>query len=227
MIAGGSEACITPVGLSSFCAARSLSKNSDPKTACRPFDNDRDGFVMGEGAGVLILESLDHAKARGATIYAELAGYSANGDSYHITAPSPDGEGATRAIVSALNDAKLNPEDVDYVNAHGTSTELNDKGETMAIKAAFGDHATKLSISSTKSMTAHPLGAAGAIEAIASIAAINQGFIPPTINYHTPDPECDLDYTPNQAKDQAVEVAISNSFGFGGHNSVLVFKQFS
>ena len=227
MIAGGAEACITPVGLSSFCAARSLTSNEDPKTACRPFDANRDGFVMGEGAGIVILESLDHAKKRGATIYGELVGFGSSGDSYHITAPAENGEGAQRAVKMALNDAKLNPTDIGYINAHGTSTKLNDKNESIAIKTTLGDHAHNVNISSTKSMTGHLLGAAGAIELIACVDAMNNNYIPPTINYHTQDDDCDLNYTPNQAIDTSFDVAMSNSFGFGGHNAVLIAKKFA
>ena len=226
MIAGGSEACITPVGVASFCAARSLSQNEDPKTACRPFDADRDGFVMGEGAGILILEELDHAIARGATIYSELIGFGSSGDAYHITAPAVDGEGAQRAVKSAISDAKIEPSDINYVNAHGTSTKLNDKNESIAIKTTLGDHAYNVHISSTKSMTGHLLGAAGAIEMIAGISAIRDGFIPPTINYYNKDEDCDLNYTPNEAIESDVNVFMSNSFGFGGHNAVLIARKF-
>jgi 3-oxoacyl-[acyl-carrier-protein] synthase II len=226
MISGGAEACITPVGLSSFCAARSLSSNEDPKTACRPFDADRDGFVMGEGAGIVILESLEHAQKRGAKIYAEVVGFGSSGDAYHITAPAESGEGAQRAIKMALNDAKVNPTDIGYVNAHGTSTKLNDKNESIAIKTTFGDHAYNVNISSTKSMTGHLLGAAGAIELIASVDGMNNNYIPPTINYHNQDADCDLNYTPNEAIESSFDVAMSNSFGFGGHNAVLIAKKF-
>lgn len=228
MITGGSEACITPLGLGAFCAARSLSTaNDDPEHASRPFDKTRDGFVMGEGAGILVFEELEHAKARGAQIYAEVVGFGSSGDAYHLTAPAPEGEGAARAIKMALAMAKISPEDVDYVNAHGTSTYLNDKNETAAIKTAFGDHAYKMAVSSTKSMTGHLLGAAGGIELIASALAIKNGIVPPTMNYETADPECDLNYTPNKAIARDINVAISNSFGFGGHNGVLVLKKFS
>lgn len=226
MIVGGSEACVTPLGLGSFCAARSLStRNDDPLTASRPFDKDRDGFVMGEGAGILIFENYDHAKARGAKIYAEVVGFGSTGDAYHLTAPAPEGEGAQRAIKMALDMAKLSITDIDYINAHGTSTELNDKNETAAIKAVFGSHAYKLSVSSTKSMTGHLLGAAGAIELVASAKIIQDGIIPPTINCFTQDPDCDLNYTPNQAVKKEVSAIISNSFGFGGHNAVLAIKK--
>lgn len=228
MITGGSEATVTPLGLASFCAARSLSqRNDDPARASRPFEAGRDGFVMGEGAGILIFEELEHAKARGATIYGEVIGFGSSGDAYHITAPAPEGEGAQRAIKMALRTAKIKPEDVDYINAHGTSTELNDKNETEAIKAVFGDHAYKLKVSSIKSMTGHLLGAAGALEAISSLLTITRSVIPPTINYEVPDPNCDLDYTPNVAVAQTVDTVISNSFGFGGHNAVLVFRKYN
>ena len=227
MIAGGSEACITPVGVASFCAARSLSQNEDPKTACRPFDADRDGFIMGEGAGILILEELEYAKKRGATIHGELVGFGSSGDAYHITAPAVDGEGAQRAVKSAIADANIQASDIDYINAHGTSTKLNDRNESIAIKTILGDHAQNVSISSTKSMTGHLLGAAGAIEIIASLGAMRDGFIPPTINYHTQDEECDLNYTPNEAIEKDVSVIMSNSFGFGGHNAVLIAKKYT
>lgn len=226
MIAGGAEACITPVGVSSFCAARSLSSNDDPKTACRPFDANRDGFVMGEGAGILVLESLEHAKARGANILGEIIGFGSSGDAYHITAPAEEGEGAQRAIKMALNDAKINATDIGYINAHGTSTKLNDKNESFAIKSTLGDHAYNINISSTKSMTGHLLGAAGAIEIIATVDAMNNNYIPPTINYHSKDADCDLNYTPNTAIDASFDVAMSNSFGFGGHNAVIIVKKF-
>ena len=227
MITGGAEATITPLCLASFCAARSLSsRNDDPTRASRPFEGGRDGFVMGEGAGILIFEDLDHAKARGATIYGEIVGFGSSGDAYHITAPAPEGEGAQRAIKMALKSAGLAPEDVDYVNAHGTSTELNDKNETQALKAVFGDHAYKLKVTSIKSMTGHLLGAAGALEAVCTIQTILNSMITPTINYDVPDPNCDLDYTPNVAVSHNVDVAISNSFGFGGHNAVLVLQKY-
>ena len=225
MIAGGAEACITPVGVSSFCAARSLSQNEDPKTACRPFDANRDGFVMGEGAGVLVLESLEHAQKRGANILGELVGFGSSGDAYHITAPAAEGEGAQRAIKMALDDAQINATDIGYINAHGTSTKLNDKNESIAIKTTLGDHAYNVHVSSTKSMTGHLLGAAGAIELIATIDAMNNNYIPPTINYHNQDEDCDLNYTPNNAVEASFDVAMSNSFGFGGHNGVLVFSK--
>jgi 3-oxoacyl-[acyl-carrier-protein] synthase II len=226
MIAGGSEAPLTALGLGGFCAARTLSqRNDDPQAASRPFDKDRDGFVMAEGAGILILESLTHARQRGARIYAELIGYGLTADAYHITAPAPQGEGAARAMNMALNRAAIAPEDVDYINAHGTSTHYNDKLETAAIKSTFGEAAYQIPISSTKSMTGHLLGAAGAIEAVVSVLAIQNQMIPPTINYETPDPECDLDYTPNQARSATVEVSMSNSFGFGGHNATVIFRK--
>ncbi|MGX1981442.1 3-oxoacyl-[acyl-carrier-protein] synthase II [Thermolongibacillus altinsuensis] len=226
MITGGAEAPLTNMSFAGFSAAKALSFNPDPKTACRPFDKDRDGFVMGEGAGILILEELEHALKRGANIYAEIVGYGATGDAYHITAPAPGGEGGARAMKQALSDAGLKPEDIDYINAHGTSTEYNDKYETMAIKEVFGEHAYKLAVSSTKSMTGHLLGAAGAVEAIFSVLAIKDGVIPPTINYQTPDPECDLDYVPNVARKQNVRTVLSNSLGFGGHNATIIFKKY-
>ncbi len=228
MITGGSEAAVTPLGLASFCAARSLSeRNDEPQRASRPFDGQRDGFVMGEGSGVLVFEELEHAKARGAKIYAEVIGTGSSGDAYHITAPAPEGEGARRAVRMALKAAGIKPEDVDYINAHGTSTDLNDKNETLAIKDVFGEHAKKVKISSTKSMTGHLLGAAGAIELIASALAIRDGMIPPTINLENPDPVCDLNYTPNVAVKADVNVVMSNSFGFGGHNGVLIIRKYN
>lgn len=227
MITGGCEAPITTMAIAGFSSAKALSTNPDPSKASRPFDLNRDGFVMGEGGAILILESLEHAKKRGATIYAEIAGYGATGDAYHITAPAPEGEGGVRAMLQALKDAGLRPEDIDYMNAHGTSTYYNDKYETLAVKKVFGDHASKLAISSTKSMTGHLLGAAGAVEAIFSVKAIVDSVIPPTINLETPDPECDLDYVPNQARKQEVRAVLSNSLGFGGHNATLVFKKYS
>ncbi len=227
MIAGGTEASITPIGFGSFCAARALSTRNDaPEKASRPFDKERDGFIMGEGCGIVILESLESAKKRGAKIYAELIGYGMSGDAYHITAPAPEGEGAARAIAAALKDANLKPEDIDHINAHGTSTELNDKFETMAIKTVFGEHAKKIAISSNKSMIGHLLGAAGAVELIATTLSIVNDIVPPTINYEVPDPECDLDYTPNKARKTKVCTALSESFGFGGHNAVLIVKKF-
>lgn len=227
MVVGGSEAAICPMGVGGFNAMKALStRNDDPKTASRPFDKDRDGFVMGEGAGVLILETLEHALNRGAKIYAEFAGFGLTDDAFHITQPAPNGEGAYRSMKLALEDAGLQPQDIDYINAHGTSTPYNDKNETEAIKTLFGDYAYKINISSTKSMTGHLLGAAGAIEAIATVLAIERGIIPPTINYFTPDPECDLNYTPNKPVQRKIRAALSNTFGFGGHNATLVFKAF-
>ena len=227
MIAGGSEATIARLPIAGFMNMQALSRrNDEPEKASRPFDLDRNGFILAEGGGILVLEELEHAKARGAHIYAEIGGLGNTGDAYHITAPAPGGEGAVRAINIALEDAGIKPEEVDYINAHGTSTQFNDKNETAAIKTVFGKHAYKLAVSSTKSMTGHLLGAAGAVEAIACIFAINEGIVPPTINYDTPDPECDLDYTPNKAVAKEVNIAISNTFGFGGHNSVLLFKKY-
>lgn len=227
MIAGGAEATITMLGVGGFNAMRALSTRNDaPLKASRPFEKDRDGFVIAEGAGVVVLEELEAAKRRGAKIYGELLGYAANADAHHITAPAPEGIGAQRCIRAALADAKVAPAQVGYINAHGTSTEFNDKNETAAIKAVFGDHAKKLAVSSTKSMTGHMLGAAGAVEAGVCALACQRGVLPPTINYDTPDPECDLDYVPNTAREVAggVEVAMSNSFGFGGTNAALVFR---
>ncbi|WP_017754627.1 beta-ketoacyl-ACP synthase II [Calidifontibacillus oryziterrae] len=226
MITGGTEAPITNMAFAGFCMAKALSTNPDPKTASRPFDLNRDGFVMGEGAGILVLESLETALSRGAKIYAEIVGYGATGDAYHITAPAPGGEGGVRAMRQALQDAGIKPEDIDYMNAHGTSTDYNDKYETMAIKEVFGEHAYKMAVSSTKSVTGHLLGAAGAVEAIFSVKAITDGVIPPTMNLETPDPECDLDYVPNQARKQEVKTVLSNSLGFGGHNVSLIFKKY-
>jgi 3-oxoacyl-[acyl-carrier-protein] synthase II len=228
MIAGGSEAAITPMGVGGFAAMRALStRNDDPARASRPFDKDRDGFIMGEGAGVVILEELEFAKERGAAIYAELVGYGMSGDAYHITAPSEDGDGGMRVMQAAIRHAGIAPSDVDYINAHGTSTPYNDKLETLAIRRLFGEHAYKLAISSTKSMTGHLLGAAGGLEAGISALAVRHQMIPPTINYETPDPECDLDYVPNQKRAAKIEYALSNSFGFGGTNGALQFKRFS
>ncbi|WP_180230220.1 beta-ketoacyl-ACP synthase II [Bacillus sp. AFS073361] len=227
MIAGGTEATITEMTVAGFSNMTALSKNPDPNTASRPFDKNRDGFVIGEGAGVVVLEELEHAIARGAKIYGELIGYGATGDAHHITTPAPDGEGAGRAMKLALDDADISPEQVDYINAHGTSTNYNDLYETLAIKEVFKEYAYHLSVSSTKSMTGHLLGATGAIEAIFSVLAINEGIIPPTINYETPDEELDLDYVPNEAKKKDVQVVLSNSLGFGGHNATLIFKKFT
>jgi 3-oxoacyl-[acyl-carrier-protein] synthase II len=227
MVVGGSEAPIIPTAVAGFSSMKALStRNEEPEKASRPFDRDRDGFVMGEGAAVLVLEEYEHAMRRGAKIYAELVGYGATADAYHITAPCADGEGAVKCMLRALEDAKLSPDEVDYINAHGTSTKLNDAAETLAIKKVFGERAYKIPVSSTKSMIGHLLGAAGAIEAVATIMTIHTGIIHPTINYENPDPECDLDYVPNEARKKEVNVAISNSFGFGGHNVCLVFKKF-
>ncbi|HLV49979.1 MAG TPA: beta-ketoacyl-ACP synthase II [Erysipelothrix sp.] len=223
MIAGGTEAGVNPFTLAGFNAISALSTSNDPKTASRPFDKERDGFVLGEGAGVLVLESLEHAQARNAHIYAEVIGYGSTSDAYHITAPS--GTGAIKAMEQAISDAKIQKEDVDYVNAHGTSTPLNDKFETEALKTVFQDHAKNLKISSTKSMHGHALGGTGGIEAVLSIKALEKGIIPPTINYQNEDPECDLDYVPNQALEADIQVAMSNSLGFGGHNAILIFKK--
>ncbi len=227
-LAGGSEAAVIPIGLGGFSAMKALStRNDEPQRASRPFDRDRDGFVIGEGGGVVIVEELEHAKARGAKIYCELAGYGLSGDAYHMTAPPPDGEGAARAMNMALKHARIAPESVDYINAHATSTELGDICETRAIKTVFGEHARNgLAISSTKSMTGHLLGGAGAIELAACALAIRDGKIPPTINLDNPDPECDLDYTAHVAKEKRVRVAVNNSFGFGGHNATLVVTEF-
>ncbi|MEH7461122.1 beta-ketoacyl-ACP synthase II [Bacillus thuringiensis] len=226
MITGGAEAPLTNMAVAGFCSAKALTFNEDPATACRPFDKNRSGFVMGEGAGILVLEELEHALARGAHIYAEIVGYGATGDAFHITLPAPGGEGGVRAMRQALEEAGLKPEDIDYINAHGTSTEANERYETMAIKEVFGEHAYKVAVSSTKSMTGHLLGAAGAVEAIISVKTITDGVVPPTINYETPDPECDLDCVPNQARQQKVRAVLSNSLGFGGHNAALVFKEY-
>ncbi|EAC2858385.1 beta-ketoacyl-ACP synthase II [Listeria monocytogenes] len=225
MITGGAEAPITKMSLAGFTANKALSLNPDPKTACRPFDKDRDGFIIGEGAGIVILEEYEHAKARGAKIYAEIVGYGATGDAYHITAPAPNGEGAARAMKMAIDDAGLTPDKVDYINAHGTSTPYNDEYETQAIKTVFGEHAKKLAISSTKSMTGHTLGASGGIEAIFALLTIRDNIIAPTIHLKNQDEVCDLDYVPNEAREANVNVVISNSFGFGGHNATLVFKR--
>ncbi|MBW4492414.1 MAG: beta-ketoacyl-ACP synthase II [Oscillatoria princeps RMCB-10] len=228
MICGGTEAAVTPLGVAGFAAARALSTRNDaPERACRPFDRDRDGFVMGEGAGILILEELEHALSRGARIYAEMVGYGMTCDAYHITSPVPGGAGAARAIQLAMKDAGVTPEQVSYINAHGTSTPANDPTETAAIKTALGESAQKVAISSTKSMTGHLLGGSGGIEAVATVMAVANDQIPPTINLENPDPACDLDYVPNVSRAQKVEVALSNSFGFGGHNVTLVFKKYA
>ena len=228
MVAGGSEAAITPVGIGGFEVMHALSAYAgDPTQASRPFDRDRDGFVMGEGAGIVVLEELELAKKRGAQILAEVVGYGANSDAYHETQPAPEGEGAVRCMKLALDSAGLNPEDIGYINAHGTSTHFNDINESKAIKKVFGAHAKKLAVSSTKSMTGHMLGAAGAAEAVIAAMAIARGVLPPTINYTTPDPECDLDYVPNVAREVRVDAALSNSFGFGGTNAVLALKRFT
>lgn len=225
MIAGGTEATVTPSGIAGFANLKALSTNPDPKTASRPFTIDRDGFVLGEGAGILILEELEHAKARGAKIYAEVVGYGETGDAYHMTAPSEGGEGAARAIKMALEQGNVKPEEVDYINAHGTSTPANDKNETAAIKSVLGDHAYKTSVSSTKGATGHLLGGAGGVEAAFLALAISEGVVPPTINYENPDPLCDLDYTPNKAVKKEINVGLSTSLGFGGHNAVIAFRK--
>ena len=226
VIAGGAEAAITPLGVGGFAAMKALStRNDEPERASRPFDKDRDGFVIGEGSGVLILEERERAVKRGAKIYAEVIGYGANGDAYHMTAPAPEGEGAARCMRLALQDAGIAPSEVDYINAHGTSTEYNDANESTAIKKVFGEHAARLAVSSTKSMTGHLLGAAGAVEGVYSALALHYGVIPPTINYDTPDPACDLDYVPNQARKADIKVALSNSFGFGGTNACVIFRR--
>ncbi|MEJ9212764.1 beta-ketoacyl-ACP synthase II [Bacillus smithii] len=226
MVTGGTEAPITRMSIAGFSANTALSTNPDPKTASRPFDANRDGFVIGEGAGIIVLEELEHALKRGARIYAEIVGYGMTGDAYHITAPAPGGEGGARAMKKALQDAGLKPEDIDYINAHGTSTPYNDKFETAAIKTVFGEHAYRLAVSSTKSMTGHLLGAAGGVEAIITVLSIKNDIMPPTINLETKDPDCDLDYVPHEARKQTVRAAISNSFGFGGHNATIVFQKY-
>ena len=227
MVAGGTEAAISPAGMAGFCSMKALSTRNDaPEKASRPFEKDRDGFVMGEGSGVVILESLEHALARGARIYAELAGYGTNADAYHVTAPAPEGAQAARCMELAIKDAGLQVTDVDYINAHGTSTPLNDKNETLGIKRLFGDHAQNIAVSSIKSMTGHLLGAAGGIECVATALTVANDMMPPTINYDNPDPELDLNYVPNQARAKVVKVALSNSFGFGGHNATLLIKKF-
>lgn len=225
MITGGAEAPIVNMAVAGFCSSTALSLNPDAQTASRPFDKNRDGFVIAEGAGVLVLEEYEFAKARGAKIYAEVVGYGSTGDAYHITAPAPNGEGAARAIQQALDDAEVNPTAVGYINAHGTSTPYNDLFETMAVKSVFGEHAYKLAMSSTKSMTGHLLGAAGGVETIFTALALKEGILPPTINLETPDPECDLDYIPNEARKEFVEYAMSNSLGFGGHNASLLLRK--
>ena len=227
MVAGGTEAAVSPAGMAGFCAMKALSTRNDaPEKASRPFEKDRDGFVMGEGSGIVVLESLDHALARGARIYAELAGYGTNADAYHVTAPAPEGAQAARCMELAIKDAGLTIADVDYINAHGTSTPLNDKNETLGIKALFGDQAKNVAVSSIQSMTGHLLGAAGGVECVATVLTIVNDMMPPTINYDTPDPELDLDYVPNQARAKKVRAALSNSFGFGGHNATLLVKKF-
>jgi 3-oxoacyl-[acyl-carrier-protein] synthase II len=228
MIAGGAERCTTsPTAMGGFISAKALSRRNDnPKAASRPWDRDRDGFVLSDGAGVVVLEELEHAKARGAKIYAELVGYGMSGDAYHMTTPSPGGEGAARCMKNAMRDAGVNPEDIDYINAHGTSTQAGDLGETQAMKTALGNHAYKLAVSSTKSMLGHMLGAAGGIEAVLSVLSIESQIAPPTINLENPDPECDLDYVPNTAREMIINVAMSNSFGFGGTNGTLIFKRY-
>ncbi len=227
VVTGGTEAPITPIAFAGFCSMKAMSRrNDDPKTASRPFDAERDGFVMSEGAGILIVEEYEHAVKRGANILAEIVGYGSTCDAYHITAPAPEGEGGARAMAMAVKDAGISPEEVGYINAHGTSTPLNDKLETEAIKTVFGEHAYKLAVSSTKSMTGHLLGAAGAIEAIISAYALKDGFLPPTINYTNPDPECDLDYVPNKGRNADIGYALSNSLGFGGHNATIVLKKY-
>ena len=227
MLAGGAEAIIIPLTIAGFCAMKAMStRNDEPTKASRPFDAERDGFVCGEGGGVVLVEALEHAQRRDARIYGEIVGYGMTGDAHHLTAPDPEGDGAARAMAAALRDGGLEASEVGYINAHGTSTPYNDKFETLAIKRVFGDHARRLAVSSTKSMTGHLLGAAGGIEAIATLLALHNGLLPPTINYETPDPDCDLDYVPNQARKQDVEVALSNAFGFGGTNATLAFRTY-
>jgi len=226
MVAGGAEACVTRLGVGGFCALRALStRNDQPQKASRPFDKERDGFVIGEGAGIVVLEEYERARERGADIYAEIIGYGASCDAYHQTAPDPEGQGAYLAMKGAVEDAGINPEDIDYINAHGTSTQLNDKIETLAIKKLLKDHAYEIGVSSIKSMIGHLIGAAGGVEAVATALAVKNQVIPPTINYEYPDPDCDLDYVPNQAREAEVKYALSNSFGFGGHNACLVFRK--
>jgi 3-oxoacyl-[acyl-carrier-protein] synthase II len=227
IITGGSDASITPMAISGFSNMKALTKNGDPETASRPFDANRDGFVMGEGAGIIVLEELEHAKKRGAEILGEFVGYGATADAHHLTTPSPDGDGAVRAMKCAMTDANCQPSDIDYINAHGTSTPFNDKIETHAIKTVFGEHANNLLISSTKSMTGHLLGAAGGIEAIVCILSIRNNFLPPTIHYETPDAECDLNYIPNTSVERDIQYTMSNTFGFGGHNAALIFQSYN
>lgn len=227
MITGGSESTITPISIAGFCSLKALStRNDDIKTASRPFDKNRDGFMMGEGAAILVFETLEHALARGAKIYAEVLGYGASDDAHHMTAPDPEAKGAVIAIEKAIADAGISKDEIDYINAHGTSTHLNDLGETIAIKKVFGDRAYKIPVNSTKSMTGHLLGAAGAVEAVGTVLCMKEGFIHPTINYETPDPECDLDYVPNKARQQQINCGLSNSLGFGGHNAAVIFKKY-
>jgi 3-oxoacyl-[acyl-carrier-protein] synthase II len=226
MVCGGAEAAITPLAYAGFCSMKAMSTNNEhPQKASRPFDLNRDGFIMGEGGAILVIESLEHALARGAHIYCELAGYAATCDAYHITSPDPDGKGLAQSMIKAMRDANVEPHQVDYINAHGTSTPYNDKFETIAIKKIFGDHARKVNISSTKSMTGHLLGAAGSIEAVISVKAIETGIVPPTINYETPDPDCDLDYTPNVKREAKIDTVLTDNLGFGGHNATLVFRR--
>jgi 3-oxoacyl-[acyl-carrier-protein] synthase II len=228
IVSGGSEGAVVPLGLAGFCSIKALSqRNDDPKTASRPFDKNRDGFVMGEGAGIIILETLDHALNRGAKIYAELAGYGASDDAYHITSPEPSGKAIVLAMEKAISDAGISKDEIDYINAHGTSTAFNDKTETLAIKKVFGERAYKIPISSTKSMTGHLLGGAAAVELVATVIGMQEGFIPPTINYETPDPDCDLDYVPNRMREQQITCALSNSLGFVGHNATIVVKKYA
>lgn len=226
MITGGAEAAVSEMAFAGFCSAKAMSTVEDPMKACRPFDKERDGFVMGEGAGILVIEELEHAKKRGANILAEIIGYGCTCDAYHITAPHPEGMGGIKCMKKAIKDAGVDIKEVGYINAHGTSTPLNDSGETRVIKEVFGEHAKNLAVSSTKSMTGHLLGAAGAIEAIITAYALKDGFLPPTINYNTPDPDCDLDYVPNVGRNADIKVAVSNALGFGGHNSALVLKKY-
>jgi len=227
MLAGGSEAAITPLSIAGFCSMKAVStRNDEPQKASRPFDAKRDGFIMGEGSGVVLLEEMEHAKHREAHIYAELVGYGVSGDAYHITQPDPEADGAARSMRNALRDADMEPKQIDYINAHGTSTPYNDRTETLAVKRVFGEHAKKVAVSSTKSMTGHLLGAAGGVELIACVQAIEHGAIPPTINYEFPDPDCDLDYVPNAARKMRVDAAMSNAFGFGGHNAILIVRRY-